>query len=299
VIRRWADGALTLNALIWGATFVLVKAALSDVSPVLFLALRFSLATAALMVVFRTGGGGPGKGRAAAAGASAGALLFLGYLLQTIGLRFTTAPKSAFLTGLTSVLVPLLAALVYKNRPQASEVVGVLVATAGLGLLTELHLGAGIIPELGTIGPGELLTLFSAVAFAAYIVTMGHFSGKMDYEILSVSQIGAAAVLALSMFWWAEKPHVEWRPAVVWAILVTGLLATALAFSVQAWAQQYTSSTRTALIYMLEPVFAWMMSYFVVGEGLSGRAAVGAALILGGVMLVEMKPLNPRPHPSE
>jgi drug/metabolite transporter (DMT)-like permease len=120
----------------------------------------------------------------------------------------------------------------------------------------------------------------------------------MGFELLSVAQVGAAAVSALSLFWWAETPRVQWQPAVVWAILITGLLATALAFTIQAWAQRYTTSTRTALIYTLEPVFAWVTSYVLAGEGLSGRAAVGAALILGGVVLVEMKPLNPRLHPS-
>jgi drug/metabolite transporter (DMT)-like permease len=101
------------------------------------------------------------------------------------------------------------------------------------------------------------------------------------------------------MFWWAETPSFGWRPVVLYAILITGLLATAAAFTVQTWAQQYTTATRTALIYMLEPVFAWVTSYALVGEGLSGRAAAGAVLILAGVVLVEMKPLNPRLHPSK
>jgi drug/metabolite transporter (DMT)-like permease len=105
-------------------------------------------------------------------------------------------------------------------------------------------------------------------------------------------------VLSLALCWWVEKPHLEWRPLVVCGILITGLLATALAFTVQAWAQQFTTSTRTALIYMLEPVFAWITSFVLVGENLTGRAAVGAVLILGGVLLVEMKPWNPRLHPS-
>jgi drug/metabolite transporter (DMT)-like permease len=188
-------------------------------------------------------------------------------------------------------MVPLLAALVYKSRPQISEVVGVLVALAGLGLMT-------LQGEIGAMSRGDLLTLLCAVAFAAHIVTVGHFSEKMSFEILSVTQIGAAAVLASSLFWWAETPHVEWRAAVVYAILITGLLATALAFTVQAWALRYTTSSRAALIYMLEPVIAWVTSYFLAGEGLSGRAAAGAALILSGVAVVEMKPLNSRPHPS-
>ena len=132
-----------MNTLVWGATFVLVKTALDDVSPVLFLALRFSLATIALLIFF---GGADGRvwssarqatkidglshglpvWKATGAGALAGSFLFSGYLFQTLGLRLTTAPKSAFLTGLTSVMVPLLAALVYRIRPQVSEVAGVL-----------------------------------------------------------------------------------------------------------------------------------------------------------------------------
>jgi drug/metabolite transporter (DMT)-like permease len=130
-------------------------------------------------------------------------------------------------------------------------------------------------------------------------VALGHFSEHMSFEFLSIMQLATAAVWSLALCWWIEKPHAEWRPVVVCGILITGFLATALAFTVQAWAQQYTTSARTALIYMLEPVFAWTTSYLLVGESLTGRAAVGAALILGGVLLVEMKPLNPRLHPSQ
>jgi len=291
VNRRKADLGLLFNTIVWGATFVLVKSALNDISPILFLALRFGLATLALLILLRGRAGLHFDWKTVAAGSLAGFFLFSGYLLQTWGLRLTTAPKSAFLTGLTSLLVPLLASLVYRSRPRVSEVVGVLVATAGLALMT-------LEREIGAVNRGDVLSIFCAVGFAAYIVTLGHFSERMRFELLSVSQLAAAAVLALSLFWWAEKPHLAWRPAVVYAILITGLFATALAFTIQAWAQQFTTSTRTALIYMLEPVFAWITSYVLVGEGLSGRAAVGAALILGGVVLVEMKLLNPRLHPS-
>ncbi len=202
------------------------------------------------------------------AGSLSGVFLFAGYLLQTLGLRFTTAPKSAFLTGLTSVVVPLLASLVYHSRPRVSEVVGVVVATIGLALMT-------LERDIGAIGRGDVLTLLCAVAFAAHIVTVGHFSGTMSFELLSVTQVGAAAVL------------------------ITGLFATAFAFTIQAWALRYTTSSRAALIYMLEPVFAWVTSYVLMGEGLSGRAAAGATLIFSGVLVVEMKPWIAGPHPSQ
>jgi drug/metabolite transporter (DMT)-like permease len=290
--RRAAEAALVFNVILWGATFVLVKAALADVSPVLFLALRFTLATFALLVAFR-GAALPWRSwKTARAGALAGAFLFSGYAFQTAGLRLTTAPRSAFITGLTSVAVPLLAALVYRVKPQASEVMGVLIATGGLALMT-------LPGVLGSVGVGDLLTVCCAAGFAAHIVTLGHFREKMDYQLLAVSQIGMSAILGWALLSFVEAPRVAWRPAVVWAILITGLLCTALAFSIMAWAQRYTSPARTALIFMLEPVVAWMTSYFVVGEGLSTRAAAGAALILGGVAMVELKPLNPRPHPIQ
>jgi drug/metabolite transporter (DMT)-like permease len=291
VNRRRADLGLLLNTVVWGATFVLVKSALDGISPVLFLAFRFTLAMLILLVIFHRPLRSGLSWRAAGAGAVCGVFLFAGFTFQTLGLRLTTPAKSAFLTGLTSVMVPLLAALVYKSRPQMSEVAGVLVALAGLWLMT---LGGPV----GSISRGDALTLLCAVAFAAHIVTLGHFSESMPFEVLSVTQVGASALLALGSFWWAETPRVDWQPPVVWAILITGILATALAFTVQAWAMQYTTSTRTALIYMFEPVVAWITSFLWVGEGLSRRAAGGAALILLGIVLVEMKPLRPRPHPS-
>lgn len=293
--RRRADLALLGNTVIWGATFTLVKTTIRSISPILFLALRFSLATVALAIFFRFRRGRAAERRWKGSwwpGVLVGALLFCGYLLQTQGLRFTSAPKSAFLTGLASVMVPLLGALVYRNRPQVSEVAGVLVATTGLGLMT-------LPGAVGSIGRGDLLTLLGALSFAAHIVALGHFSERMSFEFLSVMQVGTAAVLSLASCWWAERPYAEWRPVVVCAILITGFLATALAFTVQAWAQQFTTAPRTALIYMLEPVVAWMTSYVLAGENLTGRAAVGAVLILGGVTLVEMKPLYPRLHPSQ
>jgi drug/metabolite transporter (DMT)-like permease len=292
VNRRKAELALGANAVIWGTTFVLVKAALRDISPALFLAVRFSVATAALLVLYREIWKGPVPWKSLAAGGFTGALLYSGFLLQTVGLRLTTASKSAFITGLSTVMVPLLAALVYKNKPQVSEVVGVLVATVGMGLMT-------LEGALGSISRGDWLTFCCAIAFAAHIVTLGHFSEQMSFQLLSVTQIGAAAVAALALFPWVETPHVQWQPVVIWAIMVTGVLATALAVTMQAWAMRYTTPTRTALIFALEPVFAWITSYWLTGEILSRRAAAGAALILSGVILVEMKPFNPRLHPSE
>jgi drug/metabolite transporter (DMT)-like permease len=289
VSRGKAEAALAVNTLFWGSTFVLAKAALVHISPVFFLAARFTLAAIALLIVFPRVLRMRLTRKMVGGGTLTGIFLFMGYLFQTIGLQFTTPAKSAFITGLATVMVPLLAALVYRNRPQVSEWIGVSVATLGMGLLT-------LEGPFGSISRGDLLTLLGAAAFAAHIVTLGHFSESMEFELLSVAQIGAAAVSALALFWWVEPLRIDWQPVVFWAILITGLVCTAVAFTIQAWAQRYTSSTRTALIYALEPVFAGITSWLILGEVLSGRAAAGAVLILAGVLLVEMKPFQARLH---
>jgi len=295
---RFADLALVFNTLVWGATFILVKSALGGISALLFLALRFCLATLALALLFRKPLSQPGARKGWKAGALVGTFLFLGYVFQTLGLRLTSAPKSAFITGLTSVMVPLLGSFVYRNKPRFSEWCGILTAMAGLGLMT---LPGAALPEaLGSVNRGDVLTFFCSIAFAAHIVSLGYFSNRVGFELLSVTQVGMAALCSAgglaagSILGWTESPFVDWRPEVIFAILITGLFATALAFTVQAWAQKYTTPTRTALIYMLEPVVAWATSYLLAGEGLTRRAAAGAALILGGVLLVELKPLIPR-----
>jgi len=284
--QRRAEAALVVNTIIWGATFVVVKQALRDVSPILFLALRFTLATVVLLVLFRGSWSHPRNPRwSLAGGALAGVFLFSGYAFQTIGLQFTTAPKSAFLTGLTAVMTPLLAAAVYRNRPRAQEIGGVLLATCGMALMTLP--GATL-----AMNRGDLLTVCCAACYSAHILTLSRYSATASFELLATAQIGISALLAWSLFRGMETPHIRWTLAVWVAIVVTGLFATALAFTFQAWAQRYTTSTRTALIFMLEPVFAWITSYLLTGETLSARAAAGAGLILAGILVVELKPAS-------
>jgi drug/metabolite transporter (DMT)-like permease len=276
-----ADLALAGVTFIWGATFVVVKEALESSSTLLFLALRFTLAAAALALLFRRRLERPTPA-VWSAGVAVGLVLFLGYLFQTLGLRLTTPAKSAFITGLSVVLVPVLGAVVYRSRPEAHAWVGVGCGAAGLYLL--------VAPAGGwRISAGDLLTFFCAVCFAVHILLLGRFSRRVGVADLSVIQVGVAALLALGSFWWAEQPFVRWTAPLLGAVVACGLLATALAFSVQTWAQQFTSPTHTALILTLEPVFAWGTSYLVMGESLEGRALWGAALILSGIVVSEWK----------
>jgi drug/metabolite transporter (DMT)-like permease len=292
--QRWkADLALLANALIWGATFTTVKGALDDASPILFVAVRFSLAATVLVLIYVR----KLDRRTVLPGIAAGTLLFTGYAFQTVGLRFTSASKSAFITGLTIPMVPLLSSFVYRKRPRPVELAGVLCATVGMGFMTlqDIHL---------QVNPGDGLTVLCAAAFAGHIVALGYFSNwairrGFGFEALAVWQILVAAALGLISFHWLDTPHWHMSSGLWVALAITGLLATALAFTVQTWAQRYTTPTRTALIYSLEPVFAWVFSWMLTGELLSRRATVGAVLILAGILLVEMKRSEGVPHLTE
>ncbi len=291
---RRADISLALVAFVWGATFVLVKSALADVSTLLFLALRFSLAGVALAVGYhrRLSGVVPTRASHLKGGMAAGGCLFGGYMCQTFGLRLTTPSKSAFLTGLAIVLVPLLGAVFYRTVPRPREAAGVAAAAIGVGLMT---LDGPVL----AVNPGDLLTIAGAFFFALHILVLGHYAPRDGFERLSVMQILTCAGLALSTWWWMEDAFLAWSFTLLAALAVTGLLATAAAFTIQTWAQQHTSPTHTALIFALEPVFAGITSFAVTGEVLSVRQAAGAVMILAGILLVELKPAGATGHPNK
>lgn len=288
-----AELGLGTISLVWGSTFILVKQALADVSPLLFVALRFTLAAAVLAVLFRNRHAPSHTSRAGElrAGFVVGICLFGGYATQTIGLQYTTASKAGFITCLYIVLVPALSAALFRRIPQASEVIGIAAAGVGLALMT--------LPKgRFTIGAGDLLILACAFLYAIHIVVLDHYSKRVAFTRLSLYQIATTAVLALATCWWMETPRIRWSLPVLWALAVTSLLATALAFSVQTWAQQHTSATRAAVIFSLESVFAWLTAYLLAGEVLSRRAMWGGALILAGILSVELKPFSRPAHPS-
>lgn len=291
-----ATCALITICAIWGSTFTLVKNALQDASPLLFLTLRFGVALLALTVAFRLKGAlGPVRALMPA-GILTGIALFGGYLFQTVGLRFTTPARSAFLTGMFIVFVPVLLSLARRRLPQPREFVGILTATSGLYFLTSPL-------EWNDIALGDLLTLICAASYALHIVLLGRFSVTADVRTLTLLQIGVAFVASAASFWWAEAP--VYRPSVrLWsAVVITGVLATAAAFFVQTWAQRMISPTRTACIFALEPLFAWFTSFLVMGERFSRAGALGAVLILAGILLVEndshlTTAAEQGPHPS-
>jgi len=283
---RWqADSALALVALVWGATFVVVKQAITEISAMYFLSLRFSLASLCLLILFLPAFRRLPRRRLISGlrgGLLTGLFLWSGYVLQTFGLHYTSAGNSGFLTGLYIVLVPVIGAVVYRQRPSLREIFGLALAAAGMLLMT--------LPDGGSrfaINFGDLLTIACAVAFAFHLLVLGHFSKRESVEAVALGQIacaGALSTISLAV----EKPAAHWSGGVVMAIVLTAVFATALAFALQTWGQKHTTPTRTALIFALEPVFALVTAWFF-GEAVRGVAVLGGALILAGILAVELR----------
>jgi len=277
---------LVLMTFIWGTTFVLVKEALRTISPLLFNAVRMGLAAAIMAALYRKQLSTLTR-PAFTAGLVVGIFLFLGYEFQTTGLRLTTPSKSAFLTGISTVLVPLFLVIFWRAHIHLWRVAGILSAFTGLFLMA-VPPGRQAITDFTHVNPGDLLTIACAVAFAFQIILVGRASQRFPFEQIAVLQLAAAAVLMTITMPVVETPHIQLSTTVVAAVLVTGILCTAVAFTVQAWAQQFTPATHAALIFTLEPVFAWLTSYVCLHERLGLRAGAGALLIVAGVLISEV-----------
>lgn len=285
--RLQADLALALCALIWGATFVVVKDALAFASVFSFNAVRFTLAAIVMGVVYARALR-KSDWATLAAGALIGFFMFAGYALQTLGLKFTTPSKAAFITGAGVVMVPVLLAVFWRRRISRWAWTGAVAALAGLYFLTVPRSG------LSALNVGDLLALGCAVMFAFHIILVAKYSPRHSVAALSFLQVATTAVLTalclpvLAVTRW-ETPFLHSSPSLVAAILITAVGATALCFSLQVWAQRYTSPTHTAILFSLEPVFAALTSLIVVHEHLSARVLAGAILVFIGILLAELK----------
>lgn len=275
-----------LIAFIWGSTFVLVKEALNNASPLLLNAARMLVATITLAIFYRKKIAVLTR-PALKAGALVGFFLFLGYSFQTSGLKLTTPSKSAFLTGTSSVLVPLLLVAIWRAHIRPWRLVGILSALIGLFLMT-IPGGSTGVADFAKVNLGDILTVGCAFSFAFHIIFLGHASQRFPFEQVAFLQVGTAALLMTISAPFLEHPYFHPTRTVIAAVLITGILCTAVAFSVQSWAQQFTPTTHTALIFTTEPVFAWLTSFIYLHERLGLRAGAGALLIFGGVLVSEL-----------
>ncbi len=256
----------------------MVKEAISQIGVFTFLTLRFLFAALVLALIFwpRLRASSP---REFLAGALVGLFLFGGYALQTVGLKYTSVSKAGFITGLSVVIVPFLSTLLLRQKPNLDALVGVLVATTGLGLLTLRGL---------SMAWGDLWVLGGAVAFALQIVVLGRFAPQMETGSLATIQVATVALLSAPLAWAREGSPPQMSHHLWFVISFTGIMATSLAFLAQSKAQRFTSPTHTALIFATEPVFAAIFGYLLLQERLGWRGLLGCALILAGMAVGEI-----------
>jgi drug/metabolite transporter (DMT)-like permease len=275
-----ADMSLLLVAIVWGGGFIAVKGALDSVAPFYLMAMRFGISVIIMLLIFRK------KVRLITKndlkiGTVIGLLLFLGFTAQTIGMKYTTAGKNAFLTGTNVIIVPFLYWIISKRKPDAYSLISTFLCFIGIGMLT---LDGGI-----HIGFGDSLTLLCSVFFAAHIVSVGFFAEKVDPILLVIIQLGAAAVFSLIAALIFEPMPKSLNSDTIFAIGYLAVFSTMLAFIIQNVAQKYTTSTHAAIILCLESVFGSVLSVIMLNEIFTSKMIIGCLTIFMAIITTETK----------
>lgn len=280
--------ALIAVTMVWGGTFLVVHLAMQQSGPLFFVGLRFVTAGLIGLLVFRKVMAGLTRTELVA-GTAIGASIFLGYGLQTFGLQTISSSKSAFLTALYVPIVPLLQWLVMGKPPRLMSWIGIGLAFTGLMLV------AG--PESGgmELNVGEMATMLSTLAIAAEVLLIGHFAGKVDARRVTTVQLLAAGTMALLAMPVAGEsvPDFSW----IWLTAAVAMACASILIQLTMnWAQKSLSPTRATVIYASEPVWAGIVGRMA-GDRLPGLAILGAVLIVGGVLVSELRLGRQSPKP--
>ncbi len=278
---RKAEIILLSITLIWGGTFAVVKFALASSSPLTFLAIRFGTASIIFPLIYRKNYFSMDKATFKG-GVFLGVLLMIGFAFQTVGLKYTTSSKSAFITGLLVAFTPIAQAVIKKKMPSRGSLIGVGLVAVGLFLLTS--------PSGQGFNIGDILTLFCAISYAVYIVYLDIFSKKHDVSKLTLLQLFITSLLAIAAAPFLETMEVHITTGLIWALLYTSILATVFATYLQTKYQRDITPVRAAIIYSMEPVLANVIAFFAFGEFVGSVGAVGGALIVGGLLTSELVP---------
>ena len=294
-MRRRIDPAtlLLLTPVLWGATFPATKIALRDLPVSSFMAWSRGLgvlAILALLPLLRRGGSpsDPPFRAALLPGLVLGGLMFVAYVLQTEGQDRTSATNAGFITGLYVVFAPILASALFGQRVSRAVWTSVVVSLAGLTLLS--------VPDLGDLRPrpGDLLVLAGALGWAGHIVAVGRLSPRHPAWALSVLQMAVAAALHLGLALLVGFRTREALDVSVWPLLVvTGILGSGVAFTIQVLAQRTVTATRAVILLAGEALFAAFFAAVWIGERLSARQWLGAVLVLAAMAYSELRARRP------
>jgi len=270
-----ADIGLLYAAAIWGATFFLVKSILDDIDPVILVGYRFLLAGSVLLVFLLI------KRRPIFTGLRqafwVALLLWMLYIPQTIGLKYTTATNSGFITGLFVAFVPFFLRTIFRRRPTVLEIVASAVSLTGLWVLTG---------GMQYVNVGDMLTLIAAMTYALHLLYSDKYmKGGVDPIIISCQQFIMVGVFSLLTGLVLGLPFGIRSDDAFWVMVFLAIFPTLSAFVIQMLAQKITSPLRVSLIFALEPVFAALFAWTMGGEAFVMRRALGGLLIFLALIL--------------
>ncbi|MDY0082946.1 MAG: DMT family transporter [Ignavibacteriaceae bacterium] len=292
--KYFGETALFSMTIVWGATFALMKDAFTDISPALFVGIRFTLATL-LIIPFTFKRLKSINKQTFIAGSILGVFYFAGFATQTIGLNLTTATKSGFITGTFVVFIPILQLIIERRKPGWFNLISIVLVLIGLLMLSSG--GNNIISFVHKLGSdfntGDLLTLVCAVLFAFQVVYVDVFTRKYDYLPMVFVQLLITAVggfLLASVFSVTSLETVRFSLTgnLIFAILYTSVFASVLATIIQLKYQKVVSPTKAGIIYSIEPIFAAVFAYFLLNEKISNFGLIGCVLIFSGLILSEI-----------
>lgn len=278
-----AEFILLIVVVIWGYTFPVIKNTLNEIPPFTFLTYRFFLAVFIIYLVFRNRLKNI-KLLLVKKGFIIGSFLFLGYFGQTVGTQFTTATKTAFITGISVVIVPIISFFWVKEKIKRNSAIGVILALFGLWLMNTNG-------EIYHINVGDSLVFLGAIGFALYIVAVDIYTKKFDYVQLVFIQLVVVSLLSflMALIYEEESLNFSYNPSVWWAVIINGVFATAIAFYLQNRFQQYSSPTKIAIIFSAEPVFGAIFSYLILGETINIFGFLGGIAIFSGMIVAQIE----------
>lgn len=270
-----ADLGLFYAAAIWGSTFFIVKDALADIDPIVMVGYRFLLAGSVLLLyllatkrrIFE------GLGRAA----FLAVIVFLLYVPQTVGLRYTTASNSGFITGLFVMFIPIFLRTIFKRKPTLMEVLASIVSLLGLWILTG---------GMHDVNFGDALTLITAMCYALHVLYSDKYmKAGIDPYVISTQQFLMVGIMAVVTGWIFDLPFTLGTVKTAWVVVFLALFPTLSAFLIQMIAQRFTSPLRVSLIFALEPVFAAVFAWTLGDETVVPHRALGGVLIFAALVI--------------
>ncbi|MCX6166069.1 MAG: DMT family transporter [Ignavibacteriae bacterium] len=282
-----AESILLLVSLTWGLSFPMIKIGLEYSPPFTFVFIRFFI-TLIIFSIFFYKKILKFKFNEIKYGFYLGIFLFIGFITQTTGLKFTTASNSAFITGTNIVLLPFAQILIIKTKPKFENILGIIIVVIGLYFLTNI--------KSIDINFGDLITVFCAISFAFYIVLLDKFSGKTDTNALIFGQFVATTFLSLLSVLFFEKYKKKYffgdvaftlNYTLVGSLIYNSIFNTFLGLFLSTRYQKFTSPVRAGLIYNMEQIFAVIAAYFILREMFTGTQIIGAVIMIIGVVISE------------